>query len=93
MAVCTISLTRLGSLQVVSALTLVRNVVLEITGILAIRLVRVEHQAVRTQGPPGLTPLTGPVLVALIYVFEDEALIRQLGEGWTPDIEGNIVIL
>ena len=90
---CTISLTRLGSLQVVSALTLVRNVVLEITGILAIRLVRVEHQTVRTQGPPGLTPLTGPVLVALIYVFEDEALIRQLGEGWTPDIEGNIVIL
>ena len=48
---------------------------LEIAGILALRLVRVEHQTVRTQGPSRLTSLTRPVLVALINVFEDEALV------------------
>ena len=40
--------------------------------------------------PLGLTTLTGPVLVALLNIFEEESVVRQLGEGWAS---GNINIL
>ena len=83
---------------------------LQVTGILASRLLRVEHQAVRTErsseqmfrtqqhtatgltanSPLGLATLTGPVLVALLTIFEEESVVRQLGEGWAS---GNISIL
>ena len=43
-----------------------------------------------TNSPLGLTTFTGPVLVALLNIFEEESVVRQLGEGWAS---GNINIL
>ena len=40
--------------------------------------------------PLGLTAFTGPVLVALLSIFEEESVVRQLGEGWAS---GNISML
>ena len=40
--------------------------------------------------PLGLAAFTGPVLVALLNIFEEESVVRQLGEGWAS---GNINIL
>jgi len=63
-------------LQSRSSFTFVRNIVFEITGVLALLLVRVEHEAVRTQRPPALTIEAGPVLVTLVGVREQETVLR-----------------
>ena len=75
--------TWLSSLQLGSALTFIRNIVLQIAGILSLLLARVEDQAIRTQRPPGLASLTGPVLITLLRVREHESFVRQRGVGWT----------
>ena len=62
----------------------------EITGVLASLLVWVEDEAVRTQRPAALTVEAGPVLVALVGVGEQEAVLRQLGVGWTSEIESKV---
>ena len=43
-----------------------------------------------SNSPLGLATLTGPVLVALLSIFEEESVVRQLGEGWAS---GNISML
>ena len=71
------------------ALTLVGDVVLEVTGILASGLVRVEHETVRTQRSARLTSLARPVLVALVSIFEEVGVVRELREGWASNRIGD----
>ena len=70
-------------------MTLVGDVVLEITGILASGLVRVEHETVRTQRSARLTSLARPVLVALVSIFEEVGVVRELREGWASNRIGD----
>ena len=62
--------TWLRSLELLSSCALVGHIVSEVTGVLTILLVRVEHQAVRAERPPTVPVLTRPELVALLGIGE-----------------------
>lgn len=59
----------------------------EVAGVLAILLVWMEHEAVRTEGPPTVSVLTCPVLVTLVRVGEVEVFLCQLGVGRASETE------
>ena len=65
----------------------------EVTGVLAVLLVGVEHEAVWTEGPPTVPVLTCPVFVALVRVGEVEVFLCQLGVGRASETERHFIVI
>ena len=64
-------LTWFRALLIGSAFALVGNICLEVAGILSVRLLWMENEAVRAERPPRLAFDACPVLVALFWILED----------------------